>query len=280
VGAVTWPCSRPPARRSGPRPRRETYHYANGVPVRANIVAISRRHARSVARVGALTGTLTLHALVIHYLVSETKPTISLAVAPSVDLVWFEAPADFLPITPPRFAEPLPPAPAKPLDDPPPKPAPDLARLPLPIQAPTAVENSMVAAPVPTPTESAPTFSDQLEAQRSTVAAEMAQESARKRRPFAGRSIDAMLPGADVGRLPGFRPRVDGGNRETLRRLAKILGGALPSAAVNPDAPTDLLTEGWERAHHSSDLAACELQYEQFESDLRRQLCGEVRPPQ
>ena len=28
-----------------------------------------------------------------------------------------------------------------------------------------------------------------------------------------------------------------------------------------------------------SDLAACERQYEDVDRDLRRQLCGEVRPP-
>ena len=63
-----------------------------------------------------------------------------------------------------------------------------------------------------------------------------------------------------------------------MRKLLGMLQSA-PQAAADYHAPLDLLTEGWERAHHSSDLAACMRQYQRFETDLQLQLCGEVRPP-
>jgi len=248
--------------------------------VRAKILAKS--HARSISRVAALTGALTLHALGIHYLISETRPPEHIAERQSVPLVWFEAAPDFLPLTIKELEEPLPPRPTEPAPPPAPTPTPTrvqsrpIARL----AAPTTVDRPAVAPPLAdSVTAATPSFSDRLEEQRSVIATEMAKESARKRRPFAGRSIDAMLPGADVGMLPGFRPRTHDGNRETMRRLAKMLEKGLPTAAYDPDAPSDLLTEGWERAHHGSDMAACEMQYEELEPDLRRQMCGDVRPP-
>lgn len=118
-----------------------------------------------------------------------------------------------------------------------------------------------------------------IDQQRANVAAEIARESAPLRRPFRGRSIDAMLPDGDKGMLPGFRPRtVDEPPSQLMRKFGQMLSQGVPSAAVDPDAPMDLLTEGWEAKHHGSDLAACELQYEELDPDLRRMMCGEVGP--
>jgi hypothetical protein len=125
----------------------------------------------------------------------------------------------------------------------------------------------------------ATTLTQRIDHQRREAAADIATEHAPAKRLFAGRSIDAMLPGADTGKLPGFRPKTSDDNRDALRRIGQMLSQGLPSAAVNPDAPTDLLTEGWEAKHHGSDLAACELQYQDLDADLRRQMCGVVRPP-
>jgi hypothetical protein len=118
-----------------------------------------------------------------------------------------------------------------------------------------------------------------LEQSRVAAAEEIAKESAPERRAFAGRSIDAMLPGGDTGKLPGFRPRTVEETSDLKRQIGKLLQRGVPAAATDYDAPLDLLTEGWERAHHSSDQAECDREYAQFDSDLRHQLCGDVRPP-
>lgn len=89
-----------------------------------------------------------------------------------------------------------------------------------------------------------------------------------------------MLPDGDRGTLPGFRPRTSEGGSEVLRKLGQVLNSRLPSAAVDFHAPMDQLTERWEASHHGSDLAACEQQYQELDADLRRQMCGEVRPPE
>lgn len=107
----------------------------------------------------------------------------------------------------------------------------------------------------------------------------MAAAHAPERRPFAGRDLDAMLPDGDNGKLPGFRPQTSDQRAEVLRKLGQILSSGVPTAAMDYDAPTDLLTEGWEAKHHGSDMAACERQYEELDADLRRQMCGDVRPP-
>lgn len=117
-----------------------------------------------------------------------------------------------------------------------------------------------------------------IDQQRANVAAEIARESAPVRRPFRGRSIDAMLPDGDKGMLPGFRPRTVDEPSKLMRKFGQMLSQGVPSAAVDPDAPMDLLTEGWEAKHHGSDLAACELQYEELDPDMRRMMCGEVGP--
>ena len=140
--------------------------------------------------------------------------------------------------------------------------------------------------PVPAPV-SAPgdlpapvSFAQRLSQQRSEVAAEIARENAPARRPFRERDLDAMVPGAGNGKLPGFRPRFGTPSGDLARSIGRMLEQKLPSAAVDWDAPLDPLTERWEAAHHGSDLAACERQYEDVDDrELRRQLCGEVRPP-
>ncbi len=142
----------------------------------------------------------------------------------------------------------------------------------LPPQAPIA---TAAPADLPAPVS----FARRLEQQRRDVAAEIARENAPARRPFRERDLGAMVPGAGNGKLPGFRPRFGTPSGDLARSLGRMLEQKLPTAAVEWDAPLDPLTERWEAAHHGSDLAACERQYEDVDRDLRRQLCGEVRPP-
>lgn len=168
--------------------------------------------------------------------------------------------------------------------------------LPLPPPAALLVEQMPAAAPtrrapatLPPQASVAPaapadlpapvSFAKRLEQQRSAVAAEIARENAPARRPFRERDLGAMVPGAGNGKLPGFRPRFGTPSGDLARSVGRMLEQKLPTAAVEWDAPLDPLTERWEAAHHGSDLAACERQYEDVDRDLRRQLCGEVRPP-
>lgn len=169
-------------------------------------------------------------------------------------------------------------------------------RQPLPPPAALLIEQMPAAAPAqPAPARSPPrapvataapadlpapvSFARRLEQQRSEVAAEIARENAPARRPFRERDLGAMVPGAGNGKLPGFRPRFGTPSGDLARSVGRMLEQKLPTAAVEWDAPLDPLTERWEAAHHGSDLAACERQYEDVDRDLRRQLCGEVRPP-
>lgn len=223
-----------------------------------------------------MCGTLLLHLLVLDRLLRGTEVT------PQefrLQPLLVEIP---LQVQAPGFVEPLPvpappPLPPPTRDDPPARPAPVPRSASAPRPPPSAAASAADALPPPIPPAARAAI--RLDQQRSAIAAEMARESAAQRRPFAGRSLDAMLPDADNGRLPGFRPRVGEDAVDYARKLAGILQRGLPQAAVDPDAPSDLLTEGWERAHHASDLAACERQYEELDREMRRQLCGEVRPP-
>ncbi len=94
---------------------------------------------------------------------------------------------------------------------------------------------------------------------------------------FAGRSIDGMLPDGGPSKLPGFQPQTQNDRLEAAGRFLSMLQRGLPTAAHDYDAPLDLLSEGWERAHHASDLDACMRQHARFEEDLQRKLCGDVR---
>jgi hypothetical protein len=225
----------------------------------------------SPARIAAWTGTLVLHTLIIGHLWRETavRPALVERTALTVDIALTETP---------------PPPP------PPPPPTNSAANAQAASVLPQAASTrpkvpSAPARPAATATEPALILPDpvspslRLEQSRVAVAAEIAKENAPKRRAFAGRSIDAMLPGADTGKLPGFRPKTVEESNGLARQIGQLLSLGVPSAAVDYHAPLDLLTEGWENRHHSSDQAECDRRYAQFESDLRHQLCGDVRPP-
>lgn len=221
----------------------------------------------SPARIAAWTGTLVLHTLIIGNLWRDTavRPALVERNALTVDIALIETP------------------------EPPPPPTPATNPQAAPASAQAARARPKVAAartrPVATAAEPARILPDpvspslRLEQSRVAVAAEIAKENAPKRRAFAGRSIDAMLPGADTGKLPGFRPQTVEESNGLARQIGQLLSAGVPSAAVDYHAPLDLLTEGWENRHHSSDQAECDRRYAQFESDLRHQLCGDVRPP-
>lgn len=224
----------------------------------------------------ALAGTLGLHLAVFVGLLrgpdTAIVPWRPQPVSVMVDLLepppGFET-ASALPVEAPP---PLPPPAAVLVEQvpaaAPARPAP--ARLPPQVPVATAAPSDLPA-PV--------SFAKRLEQQRSAVAAEIARENAPARRPFRERDLGAMVPGASNGKLPGFRPRFGTPSGDLARSVGRMLEQKLPTAAVEWDAPLDPLTERWEAAHHGSDLAACERQYEDVDRDLRRQLCGEVRPP-
>lgn len=224
----------------------------------------------------AIAGTLGLHLGVFIGLLrgpdTATVPWRPQPVSVVVDLLepspGFET-ASAPPVEPPP---PLPPPAALLIEQlpaaAPTRPAP--ARLPT--QAPVA---TAAQADLPAPVS----FASRLEQQRSEVAAEIARENAPARRAFRERDLGAMVPGAGNGKLPGFRPRFSTPSGDLARSVGRMLVQRLPTAAVEWGAPLDPLTERWEAAHHGSDLAACERQYEDVDRDLRRQLCGEVRPP-
>jgi len=221
----------------------------------------------SLARIVALSGTLVLHILVFAqmWLTARVVPQQYVRSAITVQLYQ----PDEQPPSPPASPEPAPsvevvaaplPRPQRRMTEPP---SPSLDA------APDAPDVEYVEAPLP---------DVGFEAQRAQIAAEIARENAPVRRAFRGRSIDAMLPDGDNGLLPGFRPRTVDETASLMRKFGQMLSIGVPTAAVDPDAPMDLLTEGWEARHHGSDLAACELQYEQLDADLRRKMCGEVGP--
>lgn len=221
----------------------------------------------SPRRVFAMVATFTLHLLLIGWLIRETQvqaPSFTRE-AIEIELRDFETPAQ--PLPPPRPPGALPP------------PVPELRAVPRP-QAPSidtevAVEELAEPSEEPAPTD----LRARIEHQRREVAADIARENAPERRAFAGRSIDAMLPDKENVKLPTFRPKTHDGMRDTLRRLGNMISIGVPSAATEYDSPTDLLTEGWENRHHSSDMADCDREYAQFDAELRRQLCGYVKPP-
>lgn len=220
-----------------------------------------------MGRIAAWTGTLVLHVLVIGKLWLDTAVRVTAPErrALTVDIDLFDVP-------PPQPPAP-PPAPSTPAVT-----ATSRAAVAAPITAQRAREPMLTATPVlilPEPVSS----SLRLEQSRVAAAEEIAQESAPERRAFGGRSIDAMLPDGETGKLPGFRPRTVEETSDLKRQIGKLLQRGVPAAATDYDAPLDLLTEGWERAHHSSDQAECDREYAQFDSDLRHQLCGDVRPP-
>lgn len=226
-------------------------------------------HAMSLARICAWTFTFTAHVLAFAYVWRVTQMIPQLQ-GPSALTVAVYLPVE---LPPPQLE---------------PKAVPDLPFVPRATAvAATPTPTAIVAPETVNEPPSEPlllpepvSLSTRIEQTRTAVAAEIAREQAPQRRAFQGRSLDAMVPDAGNGKLPGFHPRTGATPSDALRSLAKMLGGGVPTAATDPDAPSDLLTEGWEAAHHGSDLAACELQYEELDADLRRQMCGEVRPPE
>lgn len=228
--------------------------------------APNQRKRVSLARITALTGTLVLHIVGFAqlWLTARVVPEQRLRSAITLELY---GPQEQPPVGPPQ---PQPPPPATP---------PDTVMAATPVRREPAMPAPAVDAdddardiefvPAPLPGAS-------LEQQRAEIAAEIARENAPARRAFRGRSIDAMLPDGDKGMLPGLRPRTVDDQRRLLSKIGQMLSIGVPTAAVDPDAPMDLLTEGWEAKHHGSDLAACELQYDELDPDLRRQMCGEV----
>ncbi len=220
-----------------------------------------------MARIAALTGTLVLHILVVAqlWLTARVVPQQRLRSAITLQLY---APEEQPPVGPPQL-EPVARTPQ----------AAAATAAPVRVESVATIAPDAVDADVPevrfvTPSEPAVSIAEQ----RANVAAEIARENAPVRRPFRGRSIDAMLPDGDKGMLPGFRPRTVDDPSKLMRKFGQMLSQGVPSAAVDPDAPMDLLTEGWEAKHHGSDLASCELQYEELDADLRRKMCGEVGP--
>jgi hypothetical protein len=220
----------------------------------------------SLARIAALTGTLVLHilAFALLWLNARVVPEQRLRSAITLELYQLEVRP---PVGPPQSQAP----PAIRVDE---------TAVATPARRETIAPAPQVAAGEGVQEiEFRPPPPVSIDQQRANVAAEIARESAPLRRPFRGRSIDAMLPDGDKGMLPGFRPRtVDEPPSQLMRKFGQMLSQGVPSAAVDPDAPMDLLTEGWEAKHHGSDLAACELQYEELDPDLRRKMCGEVGP--
>lgn len=240
-----------------------------GGRVRKHMEFTTGRHAMSLARICAWTFTFTLHVLAFAYVWRVTQMVPQLQGPSALSVAVY-------------LTSELPPS--RPELEPDPAPVRLPAKRPAAPAAMTAVAASTQAASIEAPPETVlpepVSLSQRIEQTRTEVAAQIAREQAPQRRAFQGRSLDAMVPDAGNGKLPGFRPRTAATPSDALRGLAKMLGGGVPTAATDPDAPSDLLTEGWEAKHHGSDLAACELQYEELDADLRRQLCGEVRPPE
>jgi hypothetical protein len=220
-----------------------------------------------LARIAALTGTLVLHILVVAqlWLTARVVPQQRLRSAITVQLYQPEE----LPPSGPSLPEPASPQAVVA--------APLVRPLRSELDAPSPSVDAQADAAQVEYVPAAPPGAN-IELQRAQIAAEIARENAPVRRPFRGRSIDAMLPDGDKGMLPGFRPRTVDDPSKLMRKFGQMLSQGVPAAAVDPDAPMDLLTEGWEARHHGSDLASCELQYEELDADLRRKMCGEVGP--
>lgn len=242
--------------------------------MRISLVAAAKRRRISWARVVAWTLTFTGHALLIAQLlrVTDIVPPLYLRTALTVDV---DLPQEAPPAPPARPEPEEPRAPAVAIALPTAR-APRNPPAPVLATAPIAESDSARAPAEPNALSQARRFDEQ----RAAIAADIARENAPKRRFLAGRSIDGMLPGASNGKLPGFHPKTNTDLSDAARRLGQMLQRGLPTAAVDPDAPTDLLTEGWEAASHGSDLADCMRKYATFDPDLQLQLCGEVRPPQ
>lgn len=237
--------------------------------VRQHIEITTGHHAMSLARICAWTFTFTVHLLAFAYVWRVTQMVPSLQ-GPSALTVSVYLPDALPPPRPPPPPEPVPLQASE-------RRATAAAALP-PRTPPVVAAREPPSDPLPLPEPVS--LSRRIEQTRTEVAAEIAREQAPPRRAFQGRSLDAMVPDAGNGKLPGFRPRTGDTPSDAMRGLAKLLGRGVPTAATDPDAPSDLLTEGWEAAHHGSELAACELQYEELDPDMRRQMCGEVRPPE
>lgn len=224
-----------------------------------------RDRALSLARIAALTGTLTLHIVVFAqlWLNARVVPQQRMRSAITVELYQAEDPPPVQPVAPEQ--------PPPTIDHPMPRVPPRERVAPAEVEPVEAIEEPPLDAVVVEPS-----LGERIDQQRSAVAAEIARENAPARRLFRGRPIDAMLPDGDKGTLPGFRPRTADDPSKLMRKFGQVLSQNLPSAAWDQDAPMDLLTEGWETKHHGSDLAGCELQYQELDADLRRQMCGEV----
>lgn len=212
---------------------------------------------RSGASTLAWTGTLLLHLALIAGLWTQAQVSDVPTRPRAMDVVFFE----FEPAPQPAPAL----APATPETT---VPRPQPTR---PTVVAVAPPESVPELPDPTTARVAAPHDWHLDAERT--APETPGSEGRPSRPFAGRSIDAMLPGAARPGQPTL-PMRSGSDFARIARSAGQMLGNLPSAASNPDAVADLLIEGWEAKHHASDLAACELQYQQFDAAMRRRLCG------
>jgi len=236
--------------------------------MRRSPVAVNLWWGLSPRRVIAMVATFTLHLLLIGWLLRETQVQAPLfnRDAIEIELRDFEIIRPVLP--PPRPEGALPP------------PA-DRLR-PARVAQSRAAELNVTPEPSMESASVIPEATDlraRIDHQRRSVAADIARENAPARRAFAGRSIDAMLPDKENVKLPSFRPKTHDGMRDTMRKLGNIISLGVPQAATDYDAPMDLLTEGWENRHHSSDMADCDLEYARFDAEMRRQLCGFVKPP-
>jgi hypothetical protein len=214
-----------------------------------------------------MVATFTVHVLLVGWLVQRTQ------VRPP-QLHYDSMTVEIADLTP------------MPEELPPPRPqAVGVATVARPLRPVSQRVATQVAPPetaVGTPIEKAPEPTDlhaRIDYQRREVAADIARENAPARRPFAGRSLDAMLPDAENTKLKNFHPRVHDARRDFMRKLAGVVALTVPTAARDYHAPVDPLTERWEAAHHSSDMADCDREYARFDAEMRRQLCGFVRPP-
>jgi hypothetical protein len=148
---------------------------------------------------------------------------------------------------------------------------------PTPVAIRPAPQRTRPPAATPPAATSTAIDAQRLQNQMRDVAAGMAREKA-PHNALSKRDLQAFVPDRESAPDLRFEVNPEASPGDQLNRVLKMLQGSLPQAAFDLDAPSDLLTEGWERAHHSSDLVACMREYRRFDEDLQRQLCGEVRP--
>jgi hypothetical protein len=173
-----------------------------------------------------------------------------------------------------RLDEPLPPPPAQPAAGSPviPVRAAEPPRRPSPtaLEAPSAAPSPFTRADPLAEPESAV-----LARQARAAASQYVREHPQQRAPFAGRDLDAMVPDADQGVLPGFRPRAEEtGPAQLARRLAGMAGAAVPQAASDHDAMSDQLIGGWWAGRdHGDDTGPCRARTGALDAETARALC-------